>query len=87
MSLVFLYSVLRPCQVWAYCECAASMTGTEPHSQSLVREDGKGTEGKCWALERPQSWDYDLTPALLSWLLSANHLTLMSYTADSLSAK
>ena len=64
MSLVFLYSVLHPCKVWAYCERAASLTGTKPHAQSLVREDGKGTEGKYWTLEHPQSWDYDLTPAL-----------------------
>lgn len=67
MPLVFLYSSLHPCNMRAYYEPAASLTGTKPHSQSLVREDGKGTEGKYWTLEPPPrpapSWNYDLTPA------------------------
>ena len=46
MPVVFLYSILHPCNMRAYYERAASVTGTKPHSQSLVREDGKGTEGK-----------------------------------------
>lgn len=88
MPLVFPYSSLQPCNMRAYYE-RMLLTGTKPHSQSLVREDGKGTEGKYWTWEpRPPPRPAGITPILhiLSWLLSINHLTLMSYTADSLSA-
>lgn len=36
--------VFNPVNMRAYYERAASLTGTKPHSQSLVGEDGKGTE-------------------------------------------
>ena len=87
MPLVFLYSIPHLCNMQAYYKHAASVTGTKPHSWSLVREDSNDIGGKYWNLEPPRVGITSLLLHLLSWLLWANHLTLLSCTDDSLSAK